>query len=70
MYTKSNPILIEIQDELAVIGEMKTVKFLWALVHARVSVNKKALSQCLPPQWTLVAADMIARAKFNAKKII
>jgi ribonuclease HI len=76
MYPKSNPILTEIQDELAEIGETKTVKFVWTPGHARIDDNEKAdegakeaLRQCLPPQSMVVAADMITRAKFNAKKI-
>jgi ribonuclease HI len=55
MYPKSNPILTEIQDQLAEIGEMKTVEFVWTPGHARISGNKKAdegakedLGQCLP----------------------
>jgi ribonuclease HI len=55
MYPKSNPILTEIQDELAEIGEMKTVIFVWPPGHAGISGNKqvgegakKALRQCLP----------------------
>jgi ribonuclease HI len=75
MYPKSNPILTEIQDELAEIGEMKTVKFVWTPGHAGISGNEKAdegakqaLRQCLPPQSTVVAANLITRAKFNAKK--
>jgi ribonuclease HI len=76
MYPKSNPILTEIQDELAEIGEMKTVKFVWRPGHAGISGNEKAdegtnevLRQCLPPQSMVVAAVMITRAKFNAKKL-
>jgi hypothetical protein len=56
---------------------MKTVKFVWTTGHAGTSGNKKAdegakedLKQCSPPQPMVVAADMITRAKFNAKKII
>jgi hypothetical protein len=56
---------------------MKTIKFVWTLGHAEISGNKKAdegakeaFRQGLPPQSTVVAADMITRAKFNAKKII
>jgi ribonuclease HI len=41
MYPKSNPILTEIQDKLAEIGEMKTVKFVWTPGHAGISGNKK-----------------------------
>jgi hypothetical protein len=59
MYPKSNPILTEIQDELAEIGEMKTIKFLWTPGHGGTSGKEKAM---------VVAADMITRAKFNAKK--
>jgi ribonuclease HI len=77
MYPKSNPILTEIQDELAEIGETKTVKFVWTPGHAGIDSNEKAdegakeaLRQCLPPQSTVVAADLITRTKFNAKKII
>jgi ribonuclease HI len=68
MYPKSNPILTEIQDELIKIGEMKTVIFVWTLGHARISGNKKAdegakeaSRQCLPPQSTVVAANMIKK---------
>jgi hypothetical protein len=75
MYPKSNPILTEIQEELAQIGEMKTVKFVWTPSHAGISGNEKAdeeakeaLRQCLPPQSTVMATGMINRAKFNAKK--
>jgi ribonuclease HI len=42
MYPKSNPILTEIQDELANIGEMKTVKFVWTPGHAGITDNEKA----------------------------
>jgi hypothetical protein len=77
VYPKSNPILIEIQDELADIGGMKTVKFVCTPVNAEISGNEKAdegakeaLRQWLRQQSTVVAADMITRAKFNAKKII
>jgi ribonuclease HI len=42
MYPKSNPILTEIQDELAEIGEMKTVIFVWRLGHTGISGNEKA----------------------------
>jgi ribonuclease HI len=75
MYPKSNHILTEIKDKLAKIGEMKTIKFVWTPGHAEISANKKAdegpkeaLRQGLPPQSTVEAADMITRAKFNAKK--
>jgi hypothetical protein len=46
---------------------MKTVKFVWTPGHADEGA-KEALRQCLLPQSTMVAADMIIRAKFNAKK--
>jgi ribonuclease HI len=76
MYLKSNPILTEIQNEFAEIGEMETVKFVWTPGHAWISGNEKAdegaktipLRQYLTSQLTVVAADMITRAKFNAKK--
>jgi hypothetical protein len=42
MYPKSNLILTEIQDELAEIVEMKTVKFVWTPGHAGISGNEKA----------------------------
>jgi ribonuclease HI len=42
IFPKSNPILTEIQDELAEIGEMKNVKFVWTPDHAEISGNKKA----------------------------
>jgi ribonuclease HI len=42
MYQKPNPILTEIQDELAEIEEMKTVKFVWTPDHSGISGNKKA----------------------------
>jgi hypothetical protein len=68
-----NPILTKIQDELAEIGETKSVKFVWAPGHAGIDGNekadkgaKKALRQCLPRQSMVLAADMITRAKFNA----
>jgi ribonuclease HI len=35
-------ILTEIQDELAEIGEIKTVKFVWTPGHAGISGNEKA----------------------------
>jgi hypothetical protein len=41
MYPKSNPILTEIQDEMAEIGAMKTVKFVWTPVHAGISGKKR-----------------------------
>jgi hypothetical protein len=34
--------LIEIQNELTEIGEMKTVKFVWTPGHAGISGNEKA----------------------------
>jgi hypothetical protein len=69
-------ILTEIQDELAKIGEMKTIKFVWTPGHAGITKSnekadegaKEVLRQCLPPQSTVVAVDIITRAKFNAKK--
>jgi ribonuclease HI len=42
IYSKSNPILTEIQVELAEIGEMKTVKFVWTLGHAGIRSNERA----------------------------
>jgi hypothetical protein len=42
MYSKSNPILTEIQDKLADIGETKTVKFVWTPGHAGIDGNEKA----------------------------
>jgi hypothetical protein len=41
MYQKPNPVLTEIQDELAEIEEMKTVKFVWT-PDSGISGNKKA----------------------------
>jgi ribonuclease HI len=39
---QKNPILTEIQDELAEIREVKTVKFVWTPGHAGISGNEKA----------------------------
>jgi hypothetical protein len=77
MYPKTNPILTEIQDELAVIGEDKHINFVWTPGHAGIEGNEKAdeaakeaLRQFLLPELTVVLADMIATAKFNAKRIV
>jgi ribonuclease HI len=74
MFPKSNPILTEIQDELAEIGEMKAVKFVWTPGHARISGNKKAdegakevLRQCLPPQSTVMAEQNSTQKIFSNK---
>jgi ribonuclease HI len=56
MYPKLNPILTEIQDELAEVREMKTVRFVWTPGHAGISGDenanegaKEGLRQWLPP---------------------
>jgi hypothetical protein len=76
MYPKTNPILTEIQDELAVIKN-KHINFVWTPGYARIEGNEKAdeaakeaLQQCLLPELTVVVADMIAKAKFKAKRIV
>jgi ribonuclease HI len=77
MYPKTNPILTEIQDELAVIGEDKHINFVWTPGHAGIEGNEKAdeaaqeaLQQYLLPELTGGVTDMIAKAKFNAKRIV
>jgi hypothetical protein len=42
VFLEKNPILTKIQDELAEIGETKTVKFVWAPGHAGIDGNEKA----------------------------
>jgi hypothetical protein len=49
---------------------MKTVKFIWTPGHAGISGNKKADKGAKEALRQVVAADMITRAKLNAKKII
>jgi ribonuclease HI len=55
MYPKTNPILTDIQDELADIADMKTVKYVSTPGHPGISGNeiadegaKEAYRQCLP----------------------
>jgi ribonuclease HI len=62
---------------LAVIGEDKHINFVWTLGHAGIEGNEKAdeadkevLRQFLLPELTAVVVDVIAKAKFNTKRIV